>query len=63
MKVIATLDYWDGRKSITKIVDVERVAASGQLLLMLQSQGVASITLTNVTKLDKIVAHLEEGQE
>lgn len=63
MKVIATLDYWDGRKSITKIVDIERVAASGQLLLMLQGSGVASVTLTRLEKLDRIADHLKESEQ
>lgn len=59
MKVIVTLDYWDGSRSRSKVVYLDQLDTTF-LKLKLTEEGVASVTITNATKLGKI-ADMTEG--
>lgn len=60
MKVTITLDYWDGTKSKTKDVDgLEGVASiTDRIAFAMMESGVASVTITKVPSLDKMVRDL-----
>lgn len=60
MKVTITLDYWDGSKSKTKDVSgLEDVAAiANQIAFTMMESGVASVTITKVPSIDKMVRDL-----
>lgn len=52
MRVIVTLDYWDGRNKVSKPIGLEEVI--GSLHMMLAEQGVASLAITRVEGLQKV---------
>jgi hypothetical protein len=59
MKVIATIDYWDGTKSRTsQPTELENVI--GQMRLVLAERGVAGITITRCDGLKRLAAAMEE---
>jgi hypothetical protein len=53
MKLLATLDFWDGRPGKTKECDLEDVTGSA-VIGSLMSKGVASVTFTRPPDLLKI---------
>jgi hypothetical protein len=58
MKVIATIDYWDGSKSRTsQPTELENVM--GQIRLVLCEKGVAGITITRCDGLKRLMEHTQ----
>jgi hypothetical protein len=59
MKVIATIDYWDGTKSLTsQPTELENVMQ--QMRLVLCEQGVAGITITRCDGLKRMMSAMEK---
>lgn len=62
MKVIATIDYWDGTKSRTsQPTELENVVQ--QMRLVLCEQGVAGITITRCDGLKRIIEHTNKRMD
>lgn len=62
MKIILTLDYWDGSKSKSKTMYAEDL--TGNLIaLTLMGKGVAGMTITNADSLKNIVRHMKPEQD
>lgn len=60
MKVIVTLDYWDGvRSKSSKPVELEDVI--GHLKFALNERGVASLTITRCDGLKRLAEATNEG--
>ena len=59
MKVIATIDYWDGTKSrASQPTELENVI--GQMRLALCERGVAGITVTRCDGLQKLAENMRK---
>jgi hypothetical protein len=62
MKIIVTLDYWDGAKSKSKTMYAEDL--TGNLIaLTLIGKGVAGMTITNADSLKSIVRQMNPEQD
>lgn len=60
MKATITLDSWDGSESKSKDVDLEEVRMSDLIMLMMGA-GVAGVTITKHTHLNKAVSKMNQG--
>jgi hypothetical protein len=62
MKIMLTLDYWNGSLSKSKIIDEEQLTSHAIITALLQS-GVAGITITKCDSIKKTIEHLNKNEK